>query len=139
MHINLPLRHAMLEAVRTKMNTTARLRIYSGAKPATSNLAPTGTLLVDMTLPTGPLAAPANGAIAPTGTWQDAAADATGTAGWARLSESGDTLLLDAAFSRMDLTVGQGSGELSLDNAAITAGQTVSVTGGSGFTMPAGT
>ena len=138
MHINLTLRHAMLEAVRTQF-AGGRLRIYSGAKPATSNLAPTGTLLVDITLPSPALAVPASGAVAPTGTWQDASADATGTAGWARLSQTGDTLVLDAAFGRADLTVGQGSGELSLDNTAITAGQTVSVTGGTGLTMPPGT
>lgn len=137
MHINVPLRNAMVAAVATRF-AAGRLRIYSGAKPATSNLAPTGTLLVDITLPNPAFAAAANGQIDKTGTWQDAAADATGTAGYARFSETGDTLLLDAAFARADLTVGTTGTEIILDNTSITAGQTVTINSGN-LAQPAGT
>jgi hypothetical protein len=47
---------------------------------------------------------------------------ASGTAGWFRAADSNDV-------NRIDGSVGEGSGDLSLDNTDIGTGQTVTVTG----------
>ena len=136
--LNVPVRNLLLGGMNTGFDG-GKLRIYSGAKPASSNLAPTGTLLAEITLPADAFAAAAAGSIAKAGTWEDASANAAGNAGWARFSQVGDTDALDAAFHRIDCTVTAtgGGGDLTIDNVNIAAGQKVTVTGFS-FTMPAG-
>lgn len=106
-----------------------KFRIYSGSKPATPNLAPTGTLLVEVTAADF-FAAASGGAMAINAAMTDASANGTGTAGWARLSQVSDTDVLDAAFRRMDFTVTAtgGGGEIQLDNTSITTAQNVSIT-----------
>lgn len=105
-----------------------KLDIYTGSQPATPDLAPSGTLLASITLPSPCFAAASSGAIAKTGTWQDSSANASGTAGWARFKASGDDDSEDDAKVRMDVDVGEGAGELQIDNEDINAGQSVTVT-----------
>lgn len=103
------------------------LEYRTGAQPASADDAPTGTLLVSMTLPADAFAAAAAGAVAKAGTWQDASADATGTAGWFRLRETGDGGGSSTTDRRMDgsITATGGGGDLTLDNTSITATQQV--------------
>jgi hypothetical protein len=54
----------------------------------------------------------------------DTSADATGTAAEARIKDSNGTVIVSG------LTVGAGSGDISLDSTSITAGQTVTLTTG---------
>ena len=75
------------------------------------------------------MGAASSGAVAKAGTWQDASADATGTAAHFRLYKTDGTTCI------MQGTVGQGSGDLSLDNTSIVAGQQVTV---NTFTLTAG-
>lgn len=124
--VNIPFRNAQLNS--TDLSSAfdnGKLRIYSGSKPATANLAPTGTLLVEITLPADAFAAVANGAMAKNGTWSDASANATGTAGWFRLSAASDDDTLDGNFARLDGTVTAtgGGGDLTVDSTSITAAQ----------------
>lgn len=56
------------------------LEIRSGAAPG-PNAADAGTLLASITLPADAFGAAAAGAMAKAGTWQDASANGTGTAG----------------------------------------------------------
>lgn len=116
-----------------------RLRIYTGPKPAGANAAPTGTLLADIVLPADAFSAASGGTgqLAKLGVWEDAGADAGGTAGWARMSQSGDTLVLDAAFARLDMTVATSGAELNLDNTNIALNQRVVINTGT-ITVPAG-
>lgn len=114
-------RNARLDAIETEIGTSPILRIRTGAPPADVATADSGTVLAEMTLPSDWLAAAASGQKAKSGTWQDAAADAAGTAGHFRIYTSGGTAKLQG-------TVGQGSGDLSLDNAVIAVGQVVTVT-----------
>jgi hypothetical protein len=95
------------------------LEIRTGAQPASANDAASGTLLATITLPADCFAAAASGVAAKSGTWTDTV-DASGQAGWARFRNAGDTL-------RMDVDVGQGAGELSLDEDDLVAGGTVTV------------
>lgn len=115
-------RNARLDAIETTIGTSAVLKIRTGAQPATCATADSGTVLVTITCPSDWAAAAASGAKALAGTWQDASADATGTAAHWRLYAS------DGTTCHAQGTVGQGSGDLSLDNTSIVAGQVVTVT-----------
>lgn len=68
------------------------------------------------------MAAAASGSKAKLGTWQDTVADATGTAAHFRIYKS------DGTTCQIQGTVGQGTGDLSLDNTSIVAGQSVTIT-----------
>lgn len=121
-------RNARLDAIETDLGASPVLEIRSGAAPADCAAADAGTLLASMTLPADWMAAAAAGSKAKSGTWQDPAGDAAGIAAHFRLKTSG-------AVCKMQGTVGQGSGDLSLDNTNIAVGQTVTITG---FTLTDG-
>jgi hypothetical protein len=93
------------------------LKIYTGAAPANPNDAATGTLLATINLPTPAFGAAAVGVVSKSGTWMAVAAD-TGTAGYARLANAGATRWID-------ITVGEGAGELNLNETDIVAGNVV--------------
>ncbi len=120
-------RNAAIDAIESTISTTPTLEIRTGAAPATCATADSGTVLVTMTLPSDWLAAASAGAKTLLGTWQDASADATGTAAHFRIKQG--------ATCHIQGTVGAGSGDLSLDSVSITAGQQVTVTA---FTLTAG-
>lgn len=117
--IDTDVRNVALDAIADEFDG-GTLKIYSGAQPASPNDAASGTLLATITLPTPAFGAAAAGSVAKNGTWQDTSADASGTAGWARL-ESAD------GVHRIDADVGEGAGSISLDDTAIVAGGTVTV------------
>lgn len=102
----------------------------SGSKPATANLAATGTLLGQITLPATPFAAASGGAIAKNGTWSDPAANADGTIGHCRMKESGDDDSLNGAFHRLDFTCTAtgGGGDVTVQNTSVATGQTITIT-----------
>ena len=116
------LRNARLDQIETTIGTSPILKIRTGAAPANCGTADAGTVLATITLPSDWLAAASSGAKALSGTWQDASADATGTAAHFRIYDSG------GSTCHLQGTVGQGSGDLSLDNTSIVAAQQVNVT-----------
>lgn len=122
-------RNARLNAIETEVGTSAVLKIRTGAAPADVATADSGTVLATLSLPSDWLADAASGSKAKAGTWQDTSADASGTAAHFRIYKS------DGTTAVLQGTVGQGSGDLSLDNTAIVAGQTVTI---SGFTLTDG-
>ena len=124
-------RNAQLDAVESTTGTAAILRIYSGAVPANCAAAASGTLLAEMTLPSDWMAAASSGSKALSGTWQDASANATGTAGHFRLLDSGGT----TCHAQGTVTATGGGGDLTLDNTSIASGQSVTITS---FTITAG-
>jgi len=115
-------RNARLDAIETTIGTGAILKIRTGAQPADVATADSGTVLATLTLPTDWLAAASSGAKALTGTWEDTSADADGTAAHFRIYAS------DGTTQHLQGSVGQGSGDLSLDNTTIVTGQTVTIT-----------
>lgn len=119
-------RNAMLDAIEATTGTSARLRIYTGTPPANTAAAATGTLLVDMTLPSDWMAAASGGTKALAGTWQasGAAVPGTGTAGYYRIWNSGVT----RCDEQGTVTATGGGGDITLDNTSINAGQTVTIT-----------
>lgn len=115
-------RNARLDAIETAIGASAVLKIRTGAQPANCATADAGTVLATLNLPADYLAAAASGAKAKSGTWEDLTADATGIAAHWRLYAS------DGTTCHAQGTCGQGSGDLSLDNTSVVAGQKITVT-----------
>ena len=117
-------RNAWLDAIETAIGTAPILRIRSGAAPATCATADSGTVLAAMTLPSDWLAAASGGTKALSGTWQDASADATGTAGHFRIYDSGGTV----CHIQGSVTATGGGGDMQLASTSITSGLQIDVT-----------
>lgn len=124
-------RNAVLDAIETAVGTSAVLKIRSGSVPANVGTADSGTVLATLNLPSDWLAGASGGSKALTGTWEDASADATGTAGHFRIYASDGT----TAHIQGTVTATGGGGDLTLDNTSIASGQQVTVTS---FSITAG-
>lgn len=74
-------RNAKLDAIEVAIGTSAILKIRTGAVPANCAAADSGTVLATCNLPSDYFANAASGQKAKSGTWEDTAADAPGTAG----------------------------------------------------------
>ncbi len=122
-------RNASLDAIETTVGTTPTLEIRTGAAPASCAAADTGTLLASMTLPADWAAAAAAGSKTLLGTWQDAAADAAGTAGHFRLKQGA------VCHVQGSISATGGGGDMTMDNTSIAVGQQVTV---NVFTLTAG-
>lgn len=59
--LSVTVRNARLDAIETAIGTSARLKIRTGAPPATCATADSGTVLADVTCPSDWLAAAASG------------------------------------------------------------------------------
>jgi hypothetical protein len=122
-------RNAMLDAIETTLSTSPLLTIRTGAQPANCAAANSGTVLATINLPSDWMAAASGGTKAIAGgPWQDVSADAGGTAAHFRIHNTAGTVC------EMQGSVGQGTGDLQLDNATLVAGQTVQITA---FTLTA--
>lgn len=122
LQLDTDIRNDLLDGIDTTFNS-GTLEIREGAQPANADAAATGTVLATITLPADAFAAASGGAKVKNGTWEDTSADATGTAGWFRLYNVGDTRRIDG-----HVTVTAGGGVLELDSVSITIAQTVTVT-----------
>lgn len=113
-------RNAMLDALSTTYAASAKLRIYNGTPPTDESTVLSGnTMLAEFTLAPSAAAAGSKQFVPSTLT---ATAAATGTATFYRIYNSAGSTCHEQG------SVGQGSGDLSLDNTSITSGQTVNVT-----------
>lgn len=124
-------RNARADAVETAIGATAVLKIRTGAQPANCAAADSGTVLATLTLPSDWMAAASSGAKAKSGTWQDASADAAGTAAHFRLYASDGT----TCHLQGTVTATGGGGDLTLDNVSIASAQVVTITS-FGWTEP---
>lgn len=122
-------RNAELDAVESTIGTSAVLKLRTGAQPANVATADSGTVISTITCPSDWAAAASGGSKAKSGTWTDASADASGTPAHFRLYAS------DGTTAHMQGSVGQGSGDLSLDNTTVVAGQPITI---NTFTITAG-
>lgn len=117
-------RNSRLDAIETAIGVSAVLKIRSGAVPASVATADAGTVLATLNLPADYMSAAAAGAKALLGTWQDAAADAAGTAAHFRIYATDGT----TAHIQGTVTATGGGGDMTLDNTNIALGQQVNVT-----------
>lgn len=124
-------RNASLDAIETAIGASPILRIRTGAPPANCAAARNGTILATMTLPADWLAAAASGAKGLLGTWQDAAADAAGTAGHFEIMDATGT----TCHIQGNITATGGGGDMEIQNTSIALGQSITVTA---FTINAG-
>lgn len=126
--LSVSVRNSLLDAIETTIGTSPRLQIRTGLMPSDCSAADSGTLLVEMTLPSDWMAAAASGSKAKLGTWQ-AVATASGTAGHFRIkNNAGD-------ITHIQGTVATSNGDLLLDNVQINSGQTVTI---NSFTLTGG-
>jgi polyisoprenoid-binding protein YceI len=119
-----------LNAIESGTPATPTLRIYKGTEPAVGAAATATDLLVKIPLGADWLGVPSG--VAPNlkvdkvGTWSAAAAGAgaPGTATWFRIGATGAD---ETVVGHVQGSCGQGSGDMSFDNATIASGQTVTV------------
>ena len=90
-----------------------KIDIYTDTQPASANDAATGTLLVTIDLPTPAFDDAVDGVATKAGSWFGVA-EATGTAGWFRMRNAGDTLRKDG-----EVTATAGGGEIEIDTTSI--------------------
>lgn len=120
------LRNNQLDQIESTTGTSAKLRLYSGSAPADCAAAATGTLLVDMALPSDWMAAASSGSKAKTGTWSGTGTAGAGSgtsAGYFRITDSAGT----TAHMQGTVTITGGGGDMTLDNPNIATGQSVTV------------
>jgi hypothetical protein len=96
------------------------IAIRTGAQPTNVGDADTGTLLGTLTFSDPAFGAAATGTATASAITSDTNADASGTAGHARLKDSDGNI-------HSDMTCGLGSGDLSFDNNVIVAGGTIAI------------
>lgn len=121
------LKNLQQDAITTRLGTSAVINIYSGAQPASPDVA-VGAQVLLATLACSATLAPASASGVLT---LNAITNGTGTAGassgttatWFRMVTSGGT-------AHVDGTIGASSADMVLNNTSIATGQTVSVTGG---------
>lgn len=115
-------RNAWLDAIEIAIGASPTLEIRTGAAPADCAAADSGTVLATIALPADWMAAAAAGAKAMSGTWQDASADASGTAGHFRIKVGGTCHIQGSC------TATGGGGDMIIDNPVLAAGQQFNVT-----------
>lgn len=114
--------NALLDQIETTIGASAVMKIRTGAAPANCATADSGTVLATLNLPADWMSAASGGSKAKLGTWQDATADATGTAAHYRLYAS------DGTTCHQQGTVGTSAADLIVDSVSFTAGQSFTVT-----------
>jgi hypothetical protein len=123
------IRNAQLDQITTAVGTTAKLRIYSGTRPANVAASITGTLLAELTCNATFAPSASGGVLTLNSITSDASADATGTASHFRLWNSA------ASTAMIDGDVSTSASDLNLNSTSLTAGGSVAVTS---FTITAG-
>lgn len=112
-------RNNRLDDIEDTVGTGPILHIRTGAQPADCGTANSGTLLSSMTLPSNWMAAASGGTKVKAGTWEDSSAAAGGLAAHFRITKTNVT--------HIQGSVGQGSGDIDLDDTTIAAGQQVTI------------
>ena len=122
LQFSVAVRNARLDATETVVGVTPKLRLYTGTPPADCAAATTGTLLVELTLPSDWMSNASGGVKALTGTWSGTATTG-GTAGYFRLFDSAGTTCHEQG------TVAATGADMNLSpSAVLAASQPISIT-----------
>lgn len=116
-------RDALLDAVETTVGSNAILKFFTGAAPASPASGNSGIEIAILSLPSDWLATASNGSKSKLGTWQDAAADASGTIGHFRIYASDGT----TCHMQGSVTATGGNGDIKLSTVAVNAGQPINI------------
>lgn len=126
-HFSTAIKTPLVNTVKTALDiggtgSRATIKVYTGSMPATPETAVTSQTLLGTLTCAYPLGSESSGLL----TWdtitQDSAADATGTATWARMSTGGGVACAD-----LDVTATGAGGALQMNTVAIVAGGPISV------------
>lgn len=123
-------RTALADTVISAIGASAVMKILTGTAPANCGTADSGTVLATLSLPATWMAAASGGAAAMSGTWADASADNTGTAGYYRIYASNGT----TCGWQGTISADGGAGELQLSSLTLTSGSPFTITS---FTLTA--
>ena len=97
------------------------IKIYNGTIPTDADTAVGAqTLLATLTFNAAAFPAASNGVLTAAAITSDSSADATGTASWARIANSGGT-------TKMDVTVGTSGEDINFNSVAFQSGATVAI------------
>lgn len=129
------LRNNMLDEITALLDagtTGALINIYTTgtSQPATGGAITDQTLLGTLTMSTTSFPAAASGTMTANAITQDSAADASGEATWARITDSDSTFVMDVNVSESG-----GGGEIILNDTTIVQNGTISL---NSFTITAG-
>ncbi|MNN02453.1 hypothetical protein D3C81_1151140 [compost metagenome] len=116
------LRNSRLDAITTAAGASAKLRLYTGTRPATGAAITSQTLLAELTCGATFAPAASGGVLTLNAITGDSSADASGTATWARLLKS------DGTTHVLDMDVGTSGSDLNMNSNVISAGAAVSIT-----------
>lgn len=118
---NATLRNTRLNAITSLIDAVASgvINIYNGTRPATGGAVT--TLLATLTMNATSFPAAASGAMTANAITGDASADATGTATWFRITDSGGAFVMDG-------NVGVSGSDLNLSSVSLTVGILVDIT-----------
>ena len=115
-------RDAKQNAIETTVGTAPLLQLRSGAPPANTAAAASGTLLAEDPLPSDWMGASSGGVKAKAGTWT-LTGEAAGNIGHFRIYDSTGT----TCHMQGTVTATGGGGDMTVDNVAIGVGQEVTV------------
>jgi hypothetical protein len=124
LQLSVTVQNGRLDAIESVIGTSAILKIRTGSAPADCATADSGTVLATLNLPSDWMAAASGGVKGKSGTWQDASADADGTAGHFRIYDSGGS----TCHIQGTVTATGGGGDMEVDNAVFATGQQFTVT-----------
>lgn len=125
MQLSVAVRNAMLDAYETAIGTAAVVKLRTGAPPANTGTADSGTVVATITLASDWMSAAASGSKAFSSLpLVDASADNAGTLGHYRVYASDGTTCHDQGT----ITATGGGGDMTVDNTVVTAGQTINIT-----------
>jgi len=129
------LRNALLDAYELTIGTSPKLRLYTGARPANTAAAASGTLICELTLPSDWQAAPSGGSSAKQGTWSGTTV-AAGDVGYYRMYDSAGSTCHEQGDVSQAITLttsaltAAGNNVLTFTaTTGVTAGQNVAGTG----------
>lgn len=118
------LRTTLATAIRDDLDSgagAALIKVYTGTKPAGPDTAITSQVLLGTLTCSDPCGSVSSGVLTFSAITQDAAADATGTATWARITESGG-----AAIADVSITTSGGGGDLIMNTVTVVTGGPIS-------------
>lgn len=127
--ISTAVKNSALSGIRTLIDAgsgAGKIKIYTTPRPATGVAITTQTLLAELTMQDPSFAEPASAVMTMNVPVSDSSANATGTAVWARITDSNDNFVMDIDVG--DLSSGA---ELKLPSTSISLGGAVNVISGS--------
>lgn len=113
-------RNAMVDSYEATIGSSPKLQVRTGAPPANTAAADTGTLLCEISLPSDWLSAGSGGSKSKLGTWTGTAV-AAGTAGHFRLKNTAGSTTHDQGT----ITATGGGGDMTVDNTSVAISQPI--------------